>query len=67
MVFTYHDISREARQVEKIWFNIQIALEFLFRKRVSEIFDISTPSPLKITLKITNIPKMTILAINGYF
>ena len=47
-------------KIFQIWLHIRIALEMYFQIVRSQIFAISTPSPLKMASKLANITKITI-------
>ena len=65
VMFLYRTISQERLKRYKIWLHIWTALEFLFNGRWTQIFDISAPSPLKMSSKLANIPKNAIFDKNG--
>ena len=67
VMFLNRTISQERLKRYKIWLHIWTALEFLFNGRWPQIFDISTPSPLKMTSKLANIQKMRFWLKWGFF
>ena len=47
-------------QILQIWLHIRIALEMYLQQIMNQIFDISTPSTLKMGSKLANITKIAI-------
>ena len=63
----YRPVSQEGPEVEKIWLDILIEKSRVGAPFSYNLFAISTPSPLKMALKMTNIVKIAILAKYEYF
>ena len=66
-IFMRTEIARKRLKLKKIWCDIPIGLDRPYLYGKDYFFVISTPSPLKLALKMTNIAKIAILAKIEYF